>query len=107
MRRARTAVAITAAILTGGALASPVAHAHPADADSPAHEAADTAATDGAISGTVVLPTGDQVTVLEDGTAAIEPAEGREDVDFVTPTMFDGSDEIIAVPVDKVADIEA
>jgi hypothetical protein len=107
MRRARTAAAITAAILTGGALASPAAHARPADADAPAQEAIDTAAADGTTSGTVVLPTGDQVTVLENGTAAIEPAEGREHIDFITPTMFDGSDEIIAVPFDRVADIEA
>ncbi|MEV3936098.1 hypothetical protein AB0K52_09000 [Glycomyces sp. NPDC049804] len=54
-----------------------------------------------------MLPTGDRVTVLPNGNASIEPAEGREDIGFVTPQAFDGSDELIAVPFDMVDDIEA
>jgi hypothetical protein len=99
-------VAITAAIMAGGAFASPAAQAAPEGA--PALAATETAAaTGGAVAGTVVLPTGDTVRVMPDGTAAIEPAEGREDIGFVTPSVRDGSDELIAVPFDKVADIEA
>jgi len=99
MRTARTAVAITAAIMAGGAFASPAAQANPEDAEAAPQEVA--------AGETVVLPTGDKVTVLPDGTAAIEPAEGREDIGFITPPAFDGSGEIIVVPTDKVADIQA
>jgi hypothetical protein len=96
-------VAITAAIMAGGVLASPAAQATPEDA--PALAATDTAASGGPASGTVVLPTGDRVTVMPDGTAAIEPAEGREDIGFVTPAA--ASDDLIAVPFDKIADVQA
>jgi hypothetical protein len=96
-------VAITAAIMAGGAFASPAAQASPDD--SPGLAAIDTAATGGAVSGTVVLPTGDRVTVMPDGTAGIEPAAGREDIGFVTPSG--DSDDFIAVPFDKVADLQA
>jgi len=102
MRTRRTAGVLAVALIAGGALASPSAQANSEDTAGAAVQEASAAAD-----GTVVLPTGDKVTILPNGTAAIEPAEGREDIGFVTPSPLDGSGEIIAVPFDRVADIEA
>jgi hypothetical protein len=108
MRTRRTAGALAAAIIVGGALASPAAQANSENtAEENTVEENPVEPETSATGGTVVLPTGDRVTVLPNGTAAIEPAEGREEIGFVTPPAFDGSDELIAVPFDMVDDIEA
>ncbi|MCC3763624.1 hypothetical protein K3N28_11125 [Glycomyces sp. TRM65418] len=53
----------------------------------------------------VTLPTGDRVTVMPNGATAIDPAPGREDTTFITPTSPSG--DIVVVPTDRVAAIEA
>jgi hypothetical protein len=100
MRTPGRTAAITAAIAFGTMTIAPGAVAE-AEEPAPALAAAETAF------GTVTLPTGDRVTLDLDGTLAIEPAEGREDIGFVTPTALDGSGEVIAVPTDRVDDIQA
>lgn len=50
---------------------------------------------------TVVLPTGDTVAVLPDGGTGLLPAEGREDVGFLTIPAPDGSGDTLVIPSDR------
>ncbi|MQM27971.1 hypothetical protein [Glycomyces albidus] len=54
---------------------------------------------------TVTLPTGDRVTVLPNGSAAIEPAAGREGASFITPPSPSG--DLVVVPTDRVGAVTA
>lgn len=101
MRR-RTGGAIAAVVIAGGALALPTAYADPPDLSETTADQVAFATT----TGTVELPTGDRVTVLPGGNAKFDPAEGREDIGFLTMPMSD-SDEIIIVPTDKVTEMQA
>lgn len=92
--RTRTLISAVAAAAIAIAAGTSV-HAEPAEA------ATGTEAVD-----SVVLPTGDRVTILPNGVAAIEPAEGREDVGFLTPTA-PGADDRIVVPLDMAESILA
>jgi hypothetical protein len=60
---------------------------------------AEDAAPSPASDDTVVLPTGDRVTMLPNGVTAIDPAEGREDVAFLTPKA-PGVEDVIVIPTD-------
>lgn len=66
----------------------------------------ESAAAPVAVSGTVVLPTGDTVTVLPGGATTFLPADGREDIAFLTPRALDGSGDAIVVPSDMAEAIE-
>ncbi|RRR99266.1 hypothetical protein [Glycomyces terrestris] len=88
------AASAAAAVLAGSVFTGGTAvHAEP-----PA-SAGDPAAT------AVILPTGDRVTVLPNGTTAIDPAAGREDAAFLTPPSPSG--DLVVVPTDRVAAIQA
>lgn len=100
MRTPGRTAAITAAIAFGAMTITPAGVAE-------AEDAASVPAASAAAFGTIVLPTGDRVTLDPDGTVAIHPADGREDIGFITPAAFDGSGEVIAVPTDRVDDIQA
>ncbi|SDD96762.1 hypothetical protein [Glycomyces harbinensis] len=94
-KRIGSAVA-AAAVLAGSVFASgTAATAETLDAALVVQEAAPTS---------VVLPTGDRVTLLPNGSKAIEPAPGREDASFITPPSPSG--DLVVVPTDQVEAIE-
>ncbi|SDL36232.1 hypothetical protein SAMN05216298_3611 [Glycomyces sambucus] len=86
-----TAAASAAAAVLAGSVFTGGTTAH---AETPA------AFEDAAAPSAVTLPTGDRVTLLPNGTTAIEPAAGREDATFLTPPA--GGD-VVVVPTDRVA----
>jgi hypothetical protein len=95
LKRTGSAVA-AAAVIAGSVFAGGTA----AQAEDPAP------ATEGATAPTTVtLPTGDRVTVLPNGSKAIEPAAGREDASFITPPSPSG--DLVVVPTDRVAAIQS
>jgi hypothetical protein len=97
MRQSRLiGAAAAAAVIAGSVFAGTSAYAQ-APSNVPTGQAA--APT------TVTLPTGDRVTVLPNGSTAIEPAPGREDASFITPSSPSG--DIVVVPTDQVAAIQA
>jgi len=55
---------------------------------------------------TVVLPTGDAVTVFPDGGTGLLPAEGREGVGFLTIPAPDGSGDTLVIPHDRAEAIK-
>ncbi|GAB3648015.1 hypothetical protein [Glycomyces tarimensis] len=55
---------------------------------------------------TVVLPTGDRVWELPDGTFGLEPGEGRDDVGFLTVPAANGGDTLI-LPRDRVDELRS
>jgi hypothetical protein len=93
----RTGSAVAAAAVLTGSVFTGIAVAH---AEDPA-----SAVEDAAAPSTVTLPTGDRVTVLPNGTKAIEPAAGREDASFLTPPSPTG--DVIVVPTDQVEAIQS
>ncbi|WP_112135006.1 hypothetical protein [Glycomyces dulcitolivorans] len=95
LKRTGSAVA-AAAVIAGSVFAGTAA----AQAEDPAPAAEGAAAP-----ATVTLPTGDRVTVLPNGSKAIEPAAGREDASFITPSSPTG--DVIVVPTDRVAAIQS
>ncbi|MEU6857914.1 hypothetical protein AB0B28_03410 [Glycomyces sp. NPDC046736] len=96
MRHNRFTGAVAAAALTAGSMLAVGSGAAAAPTTAPQAEAASTEAPT-----TVVLPTGDRVTLLPNGSAGIAPALGREDASFITPPSPSG--DVIVVPTDKVA----
>lgn len=102
MRRRKSMAAVAVGGLAVAGLAGvPFANANANESGSPtAGEAVSSAAV-----GTVVLPTGDRVTVAPNGVAGIEAAAGREDVHFLALTRPSG--DRIVVPSDKVEAIRS
>lgn len=105
------AAVLAGSVIAGGTAAYAAAPDAEAAGQSPAY-ASNTGQTpayapnaEGPAPTTVTLPTGDRVTVLPNGTTAIEPASGREDISFFTPPSPSG--DIVVVPTDQVAAIEA
>ena len=58
-----------------------------------------------AASDTVTLPTGDAVTLSEDGGINIAAADDRDSVGFISPPALDGSEDVMVIPDDRAADI--
>lgn len=56
---------------------------------------------------TVQLPTGDQVRMLPDGTIGLLPAEGRDDVEFLSVPAADGSGDTIIIPQDRAEELRS
>ncbi|WP_157975223.1 hypothetical protein [Glycomyces dulcitolivorans] len=93
-RKSIAAVAAVGGFAVAGLAVTPFANAN--EPDQPvAAEAVSAAAV-----GTVVLPTGDRVTVAPNGVKGFEPAAGREDVGHLV------LDDLV-VPVDRVEAIES
>lgn len=95
-KRIGSAVAATA-VLAGSVIAGGTAAT--AETLAPALAVQESAPT------TIELPTGDRVTVFPNGTNGIEPGPGREDASFITPPSPSG--DLVVVPIDRVAAIEA
>jgi len=92
-----TGAAAAAALMAGSVLAMSEAASAEPPTPSPAEQETGPAS--------VVLPTGDRVTVMPNGTTGIEPAPGREDASFLTPSSPSG--DIVVVPTDRVDDVES
>ncbi|THV27545.1 hypothetical protein [Glycomyces paridis] len=97
MRKTRFASAAAAAALAAGSLLAlgQAASAAPQDVPPGGEHLPES----------VVLPTGDRITLLPNGTAGIEPAPGREGTSFLTPPSPSG--DLVVVPTDRVAAITA
>ncbi|PRY54223.1 hypothetical protein [Glycomyces artemisiae] len=91
-RKSIAAVAAVGGFAVAGLAVTPFANAN--EPGPPAAAEAVSSAT--AVTGTVVLPTGDRVTVAPNGVKGFEPAAGREDIGYLV--LDDG----IVVPTDRV-----
>lgn len=82
----------------GVAFADPLRSDTSSDTTMPTSYAAST-------TGSLTLPTGDQVALADGGMVAIDPAEGRENTGYWRVSAADGSNDTIIVPVDVADDI--
>jgi hypothetical protein len=103
-RQTIAAVAAVSAVAASGIAAISIANA---GEDDPQTETSWAANETQASIGTVILPTGDRVTVSPDGTTGLQRAEGREHVHFLAFTAPDGSGDTIVVPSDQVETIRS
>lgn len=94
-----TATAVVGAVVAGGLIANAETNTTPTPST-----AADQA---GITTPTVVLPTGDAVTVFGDGTMGVNPAPGREDIGFVSMYEPGAGTERLVIPRDMIDEIEA
>ncbi|MBO3735464.1 hypothetical protein [Glycomyces niveus] len=102
-RRKSMAAAAVSGFAVAGLAVIPFANANANESRSPA--TAEAVSVSSAAVGTVVLPTGDRVTMASNGVTGIEPAAGREDVHFLALTRPSG--DRIVVPSDKVEAIRS
>lgn len=91
---ATTIALVAATVVTGGAAA------HAENDDGSAAVSAEPSVS------TVVLPTGDTVTVFPDGGTGLLPAAGRERVGFLTIPALDGSGDTLVIPHDRAEAIK-
>ncbi|MEV3936486.1 hypothetical protein AB0K52_10980 [Glycomyces sp. NPDC049804] len=94
-----TATAVVGAVVTGGLIANAETNTTPSPSTA-ANQAGITAPT-------VILPTGDAVTIFEDGTMGVKPAPGREDIGFVSMYEPGAGNERLVIPRDVAAEIQA
>ncbi|MEV3938912.1 hypothetical protein AB0K52_23435 [Glycomyces sp. NPDC049804] len=97
-RRKSMAAAAVGGFAVAGMAVIPLANANANESGPPA--AAEAVPVSSAAVGTVVLPTGDRVTVAPNGVTGVAPAAGREDVHFLALTTPSG--DRIVFPSDKV-----
>ncbi|WP_199035017.1 hypothetical protein [Glycomyces salinus] len=92
------AIAVAATALAGGMSANAETTEEPTPAPADAG---------GVAAETVMLPTGDTVTVAPNGATAINPAEGREDIGFLTLPVPGARDETLVIPHDVADEIRS
>lgn len=105
-RQTIAAVAAVSVVAASGIAAISIANAGEDDPQA-GTETSWAASETQAVIGTVVLPTGDRVTVSPGGATGLLRAEGREDVHFLAFTSPDGSGDTIVVPSDQVEAIRS